>query len=77
MRAKDRLSRLSKKHENVCALRREANNAQIQTKDAQRSLKLSESRFILYLHRSLAPTNNVEINMYAGSNLLHPIIDER
>ena len=44
--AEVQVSRLSKKQENVCALKREANNARIATKNAQRSLQISEERFV-------------------------------
>ena len=44
--AEVQVSRLSKKQENVCALKREVNNARIATKNAQRSLQISEERFV-------------------------------
>ena len=45
--AEAQVSRLSRKQQNVCALKREANNARIEATDAQRSLQIQEQRFVV------------------------------
>ena len=44
--AEVQVSRLLRKQQNVCTLKREANNARIEAKIAQRSLQISEERFV-------------------------------